>query len=105
MSLYLIKGDHVEKQKFSKVKPLEKNQYLIKSKHFVDSTKAIQKQLKLYKEKMLTEGKDTLHIGTVKEFKQKHMELFKKLTTGDSISIQFLDGKKLGERVTVPVEW
>ena len=54
---------------------------------------------------MLVENKDTLHIGTVDEFKKRHKALFEKLTNGDSISIQFLDGKKLGERITVPVEW
>ncbi len=54
---------------------------------------------------MLAENKDTLHIGTVKEFKQKHTALFHKLTKGDSISIQFLDNNKLEERITVPVEW
>ncbi len=73
--------------------------------HFLDSTKSIQQQFKPYIEKILKENKDTLHIGTVAEFKKKHKELFEKLTKNDSISIQFLDGKKLGERITVPVEW
>lgn len=54
---------------------------------------------------MLAEKKDTLLIGTVTEFKIKHKELFERLTKNDSISIQFLDGKKLRKRVTVPVEW
>ncbi|PID68990.1 MAG: hypothetical protein CR968_00200 [Flavobacteriia bacterium] len=79
--------------------------FVFYSRHFVDSTKSTQKQFKPYVEKMLGLDKDTLHIGTVSEFKQKHEELFEKLTKGDSISIQFLDGKKLGERITVPVKW
>ncbi len=79
--------------------------FIFYSRHFVDSTKSTQQQFQTYIEKMLAENKDTLHIGTVAEFKQKHTALFEKLTKGDSISIQFLDGKKLGERITVPVEW
>ncbi len=79
--------------------------FIYYTRHFVDSTKSTQQQFKPYIEKMLAENKDTLHIGTVAEFKQKHAALFEKLTKGDSISIQFLDGKKLGERITVPVEW
>ncbi|REH54963.1 hypothetical protein C7448_102496 [Tenacibaculum gallaicum] len=80
-------------------------EYLIYSRHFVDSTKSIQQQFKPYVAKMLAENKDTLHIGRVTEFKKNHAALFKKLTKGDSISIQFLDDGKFGERVTVPVEW
>ena len=79
--------------------------FIFYSRHFVDSTKSTQLQFKPYLEKMLKENKDTLHIGTVANFKTKHKELFEKLTKGDSISIQFLDGKKLGERITVPAEW
>ncbi|WP_062060452.1 hypothetical protein [Aquimarina longa] len=81
------------------------NKYIIYSRYRLDSTKVTQDQFKPYIEKMLSENKDTLHIGTVTEFKQKHKVLFEKLTKNDSISIQFLDGKKLGERITVPVEW
>ncbi len=80
-------------------------EYIYCTRHFVDSSKTTQQQFKPYIEKMLAENKDTLHIGTVSEFKQKHKTLFEQLTKGDSISIQFLDGKKLGERITVPVEW
>ena len=75
------------------------------TRHFVDSAKSIQQQFKPYVAKMLAENKDTLHIGTVTEFKKKHAALFEKLTKGDSISIQFLDNGKFGEYVTVPVEW
>lgn len=79
--------------------------YIYYTRHFLDSTKSIQQQFKPYIEKMLAQNKDTLHIGTVSEFKQRHKVLFEKLTKNDSISIQFLDGKKLGERITVPVAW
>ena len=108
MKLFSIENGEFIKQKFTKIKILKKdkkNKFLIISKHFIDTTKSIQQQLKPYIEKMLSENKDTLHIGTVNRFKTKHKELFNRLTKNDSISIQFLDGKKLGERITVPVEW
>lgn len=54
---------------------------------------------------MLAENKDTLHIGTVREFKKRHENLFKYLTKNDSISIRFLEGKSLGKRLTIPVKW
>ncbi|MFL0083373.1 hypothetical protein V2665_10375 [Tenacibaculum maritimum] len=54
---------------------------------------------------MLTTNKDTLHIGTVTEFRQKHPKLFQQLTKDDRISIQFLEGKKLGKPISIPVTW
>ncbi|MFA9372121.1 MAG: hypothetical protein ACERIH_10465 [Labilibaculum antarcticum] len=83
-------------------------EFVYYTRHFVDSTKAIQQQFKPYIEKMLRLKKDTLHIGTVVKFKKKHKELFESLTKNDSISIRFLDsGTKsgLGERIAVPVKW
>ena len=82
--------------------------YILYTRHFVDSTKSIQQQFKPYIEKMLKLGKDTLHIGTVAEFKQTHKELFESLTKNDSISIRLLDSSTksgLGERIAVPVKW
>jgi len=87
------------------IKSYSSKNLIIYSSHKLDSTKSTQQQFKPYIEKMLSQNKDTLHIGTVSEFKKKHKELFEKLTKNDSISIQFLDGKKLGERITVPVKW
>ena len=37
---------------------------------------------------MLAQNKDTLHIGTVQEFKKKHKKLFELFTKNDSLSIQ-----------------
>jgi len=108
MKLYSVENGEFIKQDFSKIKILKKNKknkFLIISKHFIDTTKLNSIYLKSYVEKMLKENKDTLHIGTVSEFKTKHKVLFEKLTKNDSLSIQFLDGKKLGKKVTVPVEW
>ena len=106
--LYQKKNDSLSRISNNKKKAIsakESLEYIYYTRHFIDSTKSIQQQFKPYIEKMLAENKDTLHIGTVDEFKQQHKELFEKLTKNDSISIQFLDGKKLGERITVPVAW
>jgi hypothetical protein len=108
ISLFSEKEDSLIKISNNKKKEIdsyEKKQYVFYTRHFVDSVSFIQNEFKPYITKMLTENKDTLHIGTVQEFKQNHGELFKALTKNDSISIQFLDGKKLGERITVPVVW
>lgn len=81
--------------------------YILYTRHFLDSTKSVQQQFKPYIEKMLSSGKDTLHIGTVAEFKKKHKELFESLTKNDSISIRFLDSSTksgLGERIAVSVK-
>ena len=90
------------------LKPYSKNEYIIYSTHRLDSVSSIQQQFQPYIEKMLQLDQDTLHIGTVTEFKKKHKELFNRLTKNDSISIRFLDKSTksgLGERITVPVEW
>lgn len=107
--IYSIKSDDnllkVNNNKKKYLSSSAKKKYLVYSWYRIDSSKAIQKKFKTYIDKMLNNNKDTLHIGTVSEFKQKHKELFEKLTKNDSISIQFLEEKKLGERITVPVEW
>ena len=101
----LIKISNNKKKIISSKGQLE---YVFYTRHFVDSTKAIQQQFKPYVEKMLRLEKDTLHIGTVVEFKKKHKELFESLTKNDSISIRLLDPNSksgLGERIVVPVNW
>ena len=108
LGLYIESNRKLKKERNNKKKtipPKSSLSYIIYSRHFVDSAKSIQQQFKPYVAKMLAENKDTLHVGTVTEFKKKHAALFEKLTKGDSISIQFLDSGKFGERVTVPVEW
>ena len=81
--------------------------YLVYSRHFTDILESTQDQLKPYFEKMLELNQDTLHIGTVAEFKEKHGELFKMLTENDTISIRFLKNKNsgLGERIAIPANW
>ncbi|CAA0223949.1 hypothetical protein [Tenacibaculum maritimum] len=80
-------------------------EYILYTRHFVDSISSIQQQFKPYINQMLTTNKDTLHIGTVTEFRQKHPKLFHQLTKDDRISIQFLEGKKLGKPISIPVTW
>ncbi|CAA0159044.1 conserved hypothetical protein [Tenacibaculum maritimum] len=80
-------------------------EYILYTRHFVDSISSIQQQFKPYINQMLTTNKDTLHIGTVTEFRQKHPRLFQQLTKDDRISIQFLEGKKLGKPISIPVTW
>ncbi|CAA0237699.1 conserved exported hypothetical protein [Tenacibaculum maritimum] len=75
------------------------------TRHFIDTSTSIQTKLKPYLKKMLSTNKDTLHIGTVTEFRQKHPKLFQQLTKDDRVSIQFLEGKKLGKPISIPVTW
>lgn len=108
IELYKIYGGRLERISNNKKKTISSKDslsFVFYTRHFLDSTKATQQQFKPYIEKMLEENRDTLHIGSVSEFKTKHAALFEKLTKNDSISIQFLDGRELGERITVPVEW
>lgn len=106
--LYKEKNNSLEKISNNKKKtifPKENKDFIFYTVHYIDTSSLFRNELKYYNEKMLQENKDTLHIGTVSEFKTKHKELFEKLTKNDSISIQFLDGKKLGERIIIPVKW
>ncbi|CAL2104600.1 hypothetical protein [Tenacibaculum sp. 190130A14a] len=90
------------KKKIDSKKWLE---YSLYTKHYIDTSALNQKKFKEFTNKMFSENKDTLHIGTVSEFKQKHKDLFEKLTKNDSISIQLLDDGKLGKLISVPVSW
>lgn len=108
IELYRINNEKLKRISNNKKKTIPSKgsiDFIYYTRHFIDSSTTTQKQFKSYTEMMLAENKDTLHIGTVTEFKQKHRELFEKLTKGDSISIHFLNNGKLGEKITVPVEW
>ncbi|MCF6351117.1 MAG: hypothetical protein L3J23_08850 [Flavobacteriaceae bacterium] len=111
LGLYVNKNGTLKKvinNKIKKISSKDSLNFILYTRHFVDSTKLTQQQFKPYIEKMLRLNKDTLHIGTVSKFKQKHKELFEKLTKNDSISIRFLDKSKksgLGKKITVAAEW
>lgn len=100
-------NDHIKKlrngRNIVKAKSVKKIDFL--SAHFIDSSKSVQVCFKPYLEEMLALGKDTLHIMNINDFKTKNSSLFKKLTNNDSIAIQFLNDKKLGERITIPIKW
>ncbi|CAA0257472.1 hypothetical protein [Tenacibaculum maritimum] len=98
----------IKNNKKKTVLPLSTNTYILYSRYRIDrfDTKNMyQQQFKPYINQMLTTNKDTLHIGTVTEFRQKHPKLFQQLTKDDRISIQFLEGKKLGKPISIPVTW
>ncbi|WP_417237124.1 hypothetical protein [Bizionia paragorgiae] len=80
-------------------------EYVYYTRHFLDSSKLIQQQFKPYINRMLLENKDTLHIGTLNQFKKHHKELFEELTKNDSISIRISDDKKSVNRKIFPVEY
>ncbi len=68
----------------------EKREYFFyTSKHFVDTTRLIQSNLKLFLSKMKVLDKDTLELGTFKNFKPKHTKLLEYLLDKDSIYISF----------------
>ena len=85
--------------------PKKSQKFIFYTVHYINKNIFFLDQFKSYQKKMIAENKDTLHIGTVAAFKRKHNEVFEKLTKGDSISVQFLRGSKLGGRITVPVVW
>ncbi|CAL2104598.1 hypothetical protein [Tenacibaculum sp. 190130A14a] len=90
------------------ISPSSTLKYVIYSRYRIDRVKEkelFKEKMNQYLEKIYEENKDTLHIGTISEFKQKHKDLFEKLTKNDSISIQLLDDGKFGKRIVVPVKW
>lgn len=94
----------IKNNKKKEVSPFSKNNYLLYTRYYIDTTSIIQKNFDIYVNKMLKEEKDTLHIGTVKTFKRNHKLLFDSLTKNDNISVRLLDGSELGKKVTIPVE-
>ncbi len=91
-----------------KIVPRNSSQrYQVYSRHMFDTTRLINEDLKPYLEKMIELNQDTLHIGTVAEFKKNHAELFKMLTENDTISIRYLKNENsgLGERIARLANW
>ncbi len=75
--------------------------------HFTEFTEFTQAQLQPYLEKMIKLKQDTLHVGSVAEFKVNHPELFKMLTEKDTISIRFYErkSKHFSNRQAIPASW
>jgi len=108
IDLYLEYQNNLKEIRNNKKKTINRGEtlnFIYYTKHFVDSSKETQTILAPYARKMLAQNKDTLHIGTLTEFKTKHPLLFEKLTKNDSISLKLLEGKPVWDRITVPVEW
>ncbi len=108
IKLYLNDENRLIKQSFTKIKYIEgnaTNKYLIKSKHFIDTLRFDKVFFKPYILKMKDLNQDTLSIGTISQLRAKHKDLFEQLIKNDSISILFLNNKKLGERIVVPIKW
>ena len=97
----------IEQGVFKSINPYETKEYIIYTRHYVDTSETTQQQLKPYVAKMLNLSQDTLAIGTVQEFKQKHGALLKQLTAGDSIYLRVLNAERNGyERgVKIPVQF
>lgn len=93
IQLYLVADDGFIKQNFSEDKYINSkktNKYLIRSKHFIDTTKFNKHYFKSYIEKMQSLKLDTLNIGTISQLKEKHKDLLDQLIKKDSISFLFL---------------
>lgn len=110
IKLYLVNNKDLVKQSFSKSKYISSkktNKYLIKSKHFIDTTMFNKTFFKPYIEKMQNLDQDTLNIGTISELKLKHSDLLNELIKNDSLFFLFINEKsKSGfERKTIPIEY
>ncbi|CAA0238645.1 Probable lipoprotein precursor [Tenacibaculum maritimum] len=82
--------------------PLEKKEYIIYTRHRMDTSKYIQQQFKPYIDMMMAKKTDTLTIGTINQFKQKHSKLLLSLTKQDRIYINIWKSKN---DISIPVTW
>jgi hypothetical protein len=93
--------------------PISKSEiqkFVIYTNHPIDTMNQIQSELKPYLEKMkargTTQGKDTLSIGTFKEFKERHPALVKTLLEGDSIGFTISDiENKVDTFIALPIKY
>ncbi|MCD9580414.1 hypothetical protein LVK08_14560, partial [Tenacibaculum maritimum] len=70
--------------------------------HRMDTSKYIQQQFKPYIDMMMAKKTDTLTIGTINQFKQKHSKLLLSLTKQDRIYINIWKSKN---DISIPVKW
>ena len=64
--------------------------YVVRGRHYMKNFPDAQRILAPYFEKMKSEHKDTLHIGTIQQLKQTNPELMNELLQGDSILFNFV---------------
>lgn len=97
----------IRRTKHKNIYPFQSKEYVMYSSYRLDSSNTVQKQLKPYVDQMLIQNQDTLTIGTVVEFKQKHEDLLMQLTDRDSIYLRILNTERNGyeKGVKIPVKW
>ncbi|MCV6630321.1 MAG: hypothetical protein OIF50_10765, partial [Flavobacteriaceae bacterium] len=63
-------------------------------------------ELDVYLEEFKSKNQDTLHIGTIAQFKKKHPGFLERLTKNDSISVTLLNNEDMpGKVIKVPVRY
>ncbi len=70
------------------------DQYVVKIGKPVDTALEIQNMFQPYIDKMLQQGKDTLHIESIQQLKKSNPELINNLLTGDLMRIGFVKNDK-----------
>ena len=102
--LYVEQNDKLIRIKQSKKKEIQSKgiqEYIIYTRHRVDTSRSIQKSFNSYIDKMISSNLDTLTIGTVDEFKKSNRKILDILTDKDSISVDMWNAKN----IVVPVAW
>ena len=103
-ALYVEQDDELIRIKQSKKKEIHSNEikeYIIYSRHRVDTSKAIQNSFKSYISEMISKNLDTLSIGTLGEFKNKNAKILDRLVNKDSISLDMWQSKN----IVIPVKF
>lgn len=77
--------------------------YVVGRRHYMKNFPNAQRILAPYFEKMKSEHKDTLHIGTIQQLKQTNPELMNELLQEDSIRFSFACKNNL-HHIKLPVE-
>ena len=102
--LYIEQNDklvRIKQSKKKKIQSKETQEYIIYTRHRVDTSRSIQKSFNSYIDKMISSNLDTLTIGTVDEFKKSNRKILDILTDKDSISVDMWKSKN----IVVPVAW
>ena len=102
--LYYVKNNQLirlEQSIKKKIAPYQNKEYLIYTRHRVDTSEYFQKHFTVYIDKMLKLNQDSLLIGTVSNFKNKHGSILKLLTNKDSVYVNLWESEDIG----VPVKY
>lgn len=77
--------------------------YVIRGRHYMKNFLDAQRILMPYFEKMKSEHKDTLHIGTIQQLKQTNPELMNVFLQGDSVEFTFYYKDRFHD-IRLPIE-